>query len=340
MVMALVLDSALRVTQAVHVAEGHDSLSAADLGTLARDEAIRRIDIQYRDDVLQRLAKAWADIPKPPRDSGVFAALRAMGRDPEISELDMHRVVAVADGHEFGVKELVAYWKRLNPMARPRIESPMQLRELIWNVMYENLLRRRAQEQGYARHPEVQAQVAKERELIAVTHLVDREVYRKIPLDSLSLARYYLQNERAWDLPPRVRLLRLVLPDLAQAEAMLQKLGDPAQVEALTNQAQKAGVSYHAEYSAETDSALFARGMKLGEGGVMGPDSTERGWAVSRVAAVLAGQPRPYSEVRELVRHAVYGEEGERLMRALLDRVRTQAKVVINEASVARAGRS
>jgi hypothetical protein len=334
MVMALVLDSALRVTQAVHVAEGKDSLSAADLGTLARDEAIRRIDIQYRDDVLQRLAKAWADIPKPPRDSGVFAALRAMGRDPEISELDMHRVVAVADGHEFGVTELVAYWKRLNPMARPRIESPMQLRELIWNVMYENLLRRRAHEQGYDSHPDIVAHLAKERELIAVTHLVDQEVYRKIPLDSLSLTRYYLENERAWDLPPRVRLLRLVLPDRAQAEAMAEKLRDTAQVETLTVQAQRAGVSYHAEYSAETDSTLYTRGMTLGDGGVMGPDSTESGWAVSRVVAIYPGQARPFSEVRPLVRHAVYGEEGERLMRELLTRVRNGSRVLINESGL------
>jgi hypothetical protein len=338
MVMALVLDSVLRVTQAVHLAEGQDSLSAAALGTVARDEAIRSMTIEYREDVLQRLARAWADIPKPPRDSGVFAALRAMGRDPQISELDMHRVVAVANGKDFRVDELMAYWKRLNPIARPRIESPMQVREMIWNVMYENLLRQRASEQGYEDRPELQAQLAKERELIAVTHLVDREVYQKIPLDSLSLERYYLENEHAWDLPPRVRLLRLVLPDRAQAVAMVEKLRDTTQVEALTREAQKAGISYHAEYSAETDHALFARGMTLGVGGVFGPDSTERGWAASRVVAVLAGQPRPFAEVRALVRHAVYGDTGERLMHELLDRARAEQKVVVNEAAVARAG--
>jgi hypothetical protein len=292
--------------------------------------------VEYRDDVLQRLATAWADIPKPPSDSGVFAALRAMGRDPQIAEPDLHRVVAVARGREVHVSRLMEYWKRLNPLARPRIESPMQVRELIANTIYEDLLRRRAAEQGYERHPHIEAQLARERELIAVTHLVDREVYRKIPLDSLSLTRYYMENERAWDLPPRVRLLRLVLPDRAQAETMLERLRDAAQVETLVAQAQRAGVSYHAEYSASTDSALFVRGMTLGQGRVMGPDSTERGWAVSRVVAVLAGQPRPFSEVRELVRHEVYGREGERLMQALLGRVRERARVELNPRALGR----
>jgi hypothetical protein len=121
------------------------------------------------------------------------------------------------------------------------------------------------------------------------------------------------------------------MPDRAQAQAMVEKLSDPAQVEALTKEAQKAGLTYHAEYSAETDSALFSRGMQAGEAAVWGPDSTERGWAATRVVAVLAGQPRPYSEVRELVRHAVYGEEGERLMLELLGRMRMKARVEVND---------
>jgi hypothetical protein len=81
---------------------------------------------------------------------------------------------------------------------------------------------------------------------------------------------------------------------------------------------------------------LFVRGMTLGQGRVMGPDSTERGWAVSRVVAVLAGQPRPFSEVRELVRHEVYGREGERLMQALLGRVRERARVELNPRALGR----
>jgi len=340
MLMAMVLDSALEATQAVRLAEGKDSLGAAELGTVARDEAMRGMDITYHDDVLQRLAQAWAAIPPPPRDSGVFAAIRAMGRDPQISELDLHRTVAVVEDRAFPVTRLIDYWKHLNPLARPRIESPMQVRELIWNALYEDLLRKRAAEQGYDRAPDVAAQLAKERELIAVTHLVGREVYAKIPLDSLTLTRAYLENERAWDLPPRVRLLRLVLPDRAQAEAVLEKLRDPAQVESLTAQAQRVGVSYQAEYSADTDSLIYTSAMALGEGGVMGPDSTERGWAVSRVVAVFPGRPRPYAEVRELVRNAVYGNEGERLMRDLLDRVRRQTTVVVNEAAVRRVGGS
>jgi hypothetical protein len=336
MVMALALDSALRVTQAGHLAAGLDSLSSTDLGTLARDKAIEQLNVRFDNALLARLAQGWAAIPKPPADSGIFAALRALGRDPVIAESDMDRVAAEAADLRFTVRDLTAYWRRLNPLSRPRIEGAPQVRELIANAMYENILRQRAHAQGYRDHVDIKRQLAKEAELVAVTHYVEREVYAKIPVDQASIEKYYLENSKAWDLPPRVRFVRFLLPDRAQANAMLEKLRDPAEVETLTAKAAAAGISYYAEYSAETDSALFSRGMRLGVGGQMGPDSTDGGWSVSSVVEILAGHPRPLAEVRELVERALYGQEGERMTRALLDHVRSKVPVVTHPSALRR----
>lgn len=336
LMMALVLDSALRVTQAEHVAEGGDSLPGDELGTLARDRAMARMQITYDEALLARLAEAWAAIPAPPRDSGIFAALRGMGRDPEIPASDMDAVVARAPQQTIQVRELFEYWKRLNPLARPRITSAPQIGELVANAVYENLLRQRAQAQGYDRHPDIVRAVNREIELIAVTHLVQREVHGKIPTDTASLAAYYRQKPEAWNLPPRVRVLRLVLPDRAQAEAMLPRLANAAEVESLAAQAKRAGLSYEAEYSADIDRAIFEAGTRLGEGGIMGPDSTEQGWAVTRVLRVLPVTPRPLAQVRELVQHAMFREEGERRMQELLSSVRKQVPHRVNEAALKR----
>jgi len=336
MMMTLVLDSVLRVTQAENLAAGHDSLPPTELGTHARDEAIRRLGVTYDDGVLERVARAFAAIPPPPSDSGLFAALRARGRDPQIPEADMGLEIARWSGDPFLVRDLMAYWKRMNPLTRPRIDVAAQVRDMVANAMFEAVLRNRAEAQGYAGHPEIIVEVNKQRELIAVTHLVGREVYEKIPIDSLALTKFYLSHENAWDLPPRVRLVRLLLETREQADRIAEQLVDPVQADSLVARAERAGLSYYAEYSAETDSTIFARGMERGPGYVMGPDSTSRGWAVSRVVAVMPGRARPFSEVKELVRHAMYGEAGERLMQALLDRVRAKTEVRVNETALSK----
>jgi hypothetical protein len=46
---------------------------------------------------------------------------------------------------------------------------------------------------------------------------------------------------------------------------------------------------------------------------------------------IAPGRRRTFSEARQLVGHSWYGEEGERLMQALLERVRGRTRVTVNE---------
>ena len=286
LIMKVVLDSALYQARAAAIARGQDSLTAGEIGTLARDEAIAALEPTYDDALLERLAAAFAAVPPPPRDSGLYAALRALGRNPEVDPADLPKVVARWETDEFKAGDLMSYWKTLNPVARPRVETASQVRDLVDNGIFERELRRAAKEREIEFWPEIAEQLFRQREFIAVEHLVDREVYRKIPLDSLTLQQYYRDNERAWDLPPRVRLLRLELPTREAAMTMLDKLRDSSQVRTLQQEAQAAGVSYEAEYTAQIDSVIFDRAMTVGQGGVFGPDESENGWAVTRVIAV------------------------------------------------------
>jgi hypothetical protein len=89
------------------------------------------------------------------------------------------------------------------------------------------------------------------------------------------------------------------------------------------------------DVSAAEDSVLFARALRAGIGAVLGPDETAGGWAVARVISVLPGRGRSFAEVRDLVGHRWYGEEGERLMLALAARARAACgAVVINEGAL------
>jgi len=122
-----------------------------------------------------------------------------------------------------------------------------------------------------------------------------------------------------------------VLADRAAAVRMHLLLTNAADAESLAELGARRGAQYRGVVSAESDSALLARALAVGSGVVLGPDSVAGGWAVARVTEIVPGRRRSFSEARQLVHHAWYGEEGERLMQALLDRVRRQARVTINE---------
>jgi hypothetical protein len=209
------------------------------------------------------------------------------------------------------------------------------VRELVMNGLFEQLLRREGAARGLERRPDIAERLTNQRELNDVSRLVEREVYARIAMDSLTLSRFHRDTEAYWMLPTRVRLVRVVLQNRAEATAMALRLADAAQAESLAAGARRAGVEWSVDLSAAQDSVLFARALSDGSGAVLGPDETAGGWAVARVVAVLPGRGRSFAEVRDLVGHRWYGEEGERLMLALAARARAACGgTVINEAAL------
>jgi len=245
-----------------------------------------------------------------------------MGASPDVAPADTARVVARSALGDFLASDLLTSWRRLNPIYRPSVRSADEVRELVMNGLFERLLRREGAGRGLEQRPDVSARLANQRELNDVSRLVEREVYARIATDSLTLSRFHRETERNWALPTRVRLVRVVLQDRPAATAMALRLADAAQAESLAAGARRAGAEWTVDLGAADDSAGFARALRAGPGAVLGPDETADGWTVSRVIAVLPGRGRPFGEVRELVAHRWYGEQGERLMQELAARAR------------------
>jgi hypothetical protein len=330
LVVEAMLDSMLAEVRRSQGPAG-DSLDREALGLVARDRAMERLEPAFDDSLIARLARAFAALERPSADSSVFAQLRVLGASPEVSPPDTGRVVARSAAGDYRVRELLASWARLNPLARPRVETPEQVRDLVRNGLFERELRRAGAAAGLERRPDVAQRLASQREFNDVSHLVAREVYQRIATDSLTLLHFYRETEGDWALPTRVRLLRLVLPERSEADAMALRLRRVGEAESLAAGARRAGTEWTLDVSAERDSVLFARALTAGTGTVLGPDRVPEGWAVARVMAVLPGHGRPFSRVRELVLHRWYGEEGERLMRALLSRARAGLRIRVNE---------
>jgi hypothetical protein len=333
--LAAALDSALAVTRSA-LGPAADRLDRQALGVAARDRAAERLAIAWDDSLTSRLARAFTALPRPTADSSAAAQLRMLAAMPVVDAADTGRVVARSSAGEYRVTDLLGAWARLDPIYRPRVATAADVRDLVANGLFERLLRRDAATRGLANGPAVTARLASEAERIAVSHLVAREVYDRMPTDSLTLLRFYRTHEADWALPTRVRCLALVLEDRAEAEAMAVRLRDAAAAESLAVRARRAGSRWLQDVRADEDSARFARALRAGTGTVLGPDATAAGWEVIRVMAVLPGRMAPFEECRNQVLERWYAEDGERRMQALLERARAAARVEVREAALAR----
>jgi hypothetical protein len=334
--MKVVLDSVLLEAKAARTAAGDTVLDPTSLGIAAREASIAKMSVRFDDTLVGRLVERWRTIPKPAKDSTIWTNLRILGTMPAIDPADTGRVVATSSDGPLLVSGLLESWRRLNPLYRPRVESAAQMREVIDNALYERRLRQAAAARGIERFPEIAAELANQRELSDVTHLVQREVYDKIATDSLTLLTHYRSQPEVWKLTRRLLVARFLLPDRQGATQMALRLREPGQAESLIAQGRRQKIEYSEEISAETDSLVFAVGLRGGVGTVVGPDSVAKGWEVARVMEIREPRQRGFDEVRTLVHHDWYGLEGERLMRELLGRLRKQARVVVNERVVAR----
>lgn len=332
--IAVVLESSLVSTRRDLGAAG-DTLSREALGIVARDSAVARTHPTFDEPLSDRLARIWAALPKSSSDSSFNANMRMLGTNPHVPPADTARVLARSDMGEYRVGELLRSWKELSPIYRPRVETGSQIRDLARNGIYERMLRAEVSRRRLAEQPEIIQALERQREYTNVTHLVEREVFAKVSTDSLTLLRHYRAHPRDWDLPLRVRLIRVLMPDKSEASAMAVELRNEARAESLTTIAKRGGTDWSGEVSAQTDSLLFRRALRSGVGTVLGPDEVKDGWTVARVTAVLPSRPRTFAEVRELVAHDWRAKEGERLMRALCDRARRAEGVRINAPALA-----
>ena len=304
-------------------------------GLVARDSVMVRMQVKFDDAQVERLTRAFKALPRPSSDSGLFAQMRVLATNPHVGPRDSLAVLARTTEGEYRVCDLMDWWKSLNPLARPRVETPEQMRDLAKNGVFGRKLRAVATTLDLEHLPEIAGALDRQREFLAVSHLVEREVYGSLAADSVTLLRFYQRDPGEYTIPARVRCLRLVLPTRADAGRMALRLRDRAQAESLAAQAQRQRLSYTVDVTATSNSTLFARALRAGADAVIGPDSLSGDWRVVRVMAFLPPEPRSFDQARKLVEHQWYSVEGERRMVDLIERMRRSSHVVLNPRAMA-----
>lgn len=325
------LDSAARRVNAARVARGDTALAGEALGIESRESNVLVLEPQFDRALLARIAVSFDTLPRPRSTMPLQKQIEVAGAVPEVAEADLDRVLAHTRRGPYTVRELIESWRRLNPIYRPRVSTADQVADLVKNGLFERELRRVVREQRLEERPDIARALEQQREFYAVSHFVQREVYDRIPTDSVTLRRHYQREIDSWDLPPRSTVLRMYLPDSAGAIAMAARLRDRAEAESLAAKAGRAGISYLTEVSPYGDSLVYVRASRGGVGAVLGPEWTPEGWLVQRVMTLDDRRHRTFREAHTFVQRDWVEKEGERRMRALLDRLRASTRVAVNE---------
>ncbi|MEO5989613.1 MAG: peptidylprolyl isomerase [Candidatus Eisenbacteria bacterium] len=334
--MTAVLDSALAETARRRRAAGQPELEPADLGAAARDSAMAWMQPRFHEPLVATFATAFAALPRRSSDMGIMEQIRISGISPRLAPADSAGVLAESRVGPYLGWQLLAAWAKLNPIQRPRIEGGENVRQLVENGLFERLLRANAERQGVELAPAFMEALRERAELVECTGLVQREVYGKLPADSLTLRRYFRAHIGQWDIPATARVLMLVFGERREADTWRVRLANPAEAESLVARDARSGGRLVGLVTAESDSAWFAELARRGAGVVVGPDSTAAGWRVARIQSLKLRRARTFDEARPLVQKAWLEQEGERRMRQYLDRLRRGARVQVNESALSR----
>ena len=315
-------------------AAGQPDLDEQALGAAARESLMVELKPVYDEDMLRRVGSAFAQLPQPDAKLSAAEQVKLLGRMPQVAAADTVRVLARSPLGEYRVSDLLQDYRRLSSVYRPRINDADGVRAMVQNALFERTLRNAAAQPALAQRPEVAAVLADRIEFHSVNSYLQRAVMEKIPSDSLTLQRYYKAHKSDFDMPARTVLVTVMLGDSVAADSLARLFAVAGNAESLAFQAQRAGSNYTQMVTAASDSALYARTLAIGAGGVGGPD---RIGGTFRVFKVLSVQPRAaqaFTAVRERVQQAWYEEESERRIRALLDRLKAAAHVQRNDVAL------
>jgi hypothetical protein len=315
-------------------AAGQPDLDEEALGKAARESLMTELKPVYDDAVVRKVGSAFAELPQPSDTMSTATQMKILGRVPEVAPADSQRVLARSSAGEYRVSDLLQDYRRLSPIYRPRIKDADGVRDMVENGLFERTVRKAAADPALAERAEVAAVLADRVEYHAVNSYLQQAVVMKIPTDSLTLKRYYKAHARDFDQPARNVLVTLMIADSVAAESLARVFAYAGNAESLAFQAQRAGTNYTQMVTAASDSALYARTLAIGAGGVGGPDRIGGAFRIFKVLSVEPKKAQPFADVRDAVHQAWLEAESERRIRALLDQLKAAARVQRNDAAL------
>ena len=310
---------------------GQTELDEQAMGIAARESLMLELKPEFDRDLLKVVGSYFAELPQPTPDMSPLQQIALTKKMPNVPDADTNKVLARSRLGEFRVRDLLNDWRRLSSVYRPRIKDDEAVRALVQNSLFERLIRESAARPELERRAEVAAVIADRIEYHAVSALLQREIVGRIRTDSLAVLAHYRAHHSDFDRPAFARIVLLHLDRETAADSMAKRFAVPGEAESLAVRAERGGVHYVLNVTAQSDSALYARVVRTGVGGVSGPERGDAGWRVFKVLALEPRAARAFRDVRAEAEGSWYEFESERRVRGLIDGLKAQAKLHRNE---------
>lgn len=313
---------------------GQPDLDEQAMGIAARESLMAELAPVYDRELLKSIGSYFAELPQPTPDMTPQQQLQLTRQMPKVPPSDTSKVLATSRLGAFKVSDLLRDWSRLSSVYRPHITDDAMLKSIVDNSLFEQIIRIEAAKPEVAAEPAVAAVLADRLEYHAVSNWLQREVVEKMPSDSLTLKKFFEANPKLFMAPARALLIVLTLDDARAADSLARLFRTPGEAESLAMRAQRAGTQYTMAVTPADDSTLCADAFAAGVGAVGGPRAVPGGYRIFKVLGLEPSRTQSFAEARPMVERMWYETESDRLIRAKLDGLKRQARVLRNEAAL------
>lgn len=250
--------------------------------------------------------------------------------DPEIL-VEIGSIRITVDDFEDRISNLPTRYRRMVNNRRD---------EYLQEYINDMLLYRAAKGAGVHNKEDVRKLIAQARKKIIISRFLKDEVEDRIGVSEEEVIDYYENNASEFLSPATMRLSHILVQSREEAESLLKQLDDGAVFESL---ARAKSVDPSAQRGG--DVGFFPKGQLMPEfekaintlevGDISGVVETNLGYHIIKLTAREEPKPVPVEQVEEHIRKKLYRQEKQYLFNKLLNDLRENVTIKINEEALA-----
>ncbi|HEV8481185.1 MAG TPA: peptidyl-prolyl cis-trans isomerase [Candidatus Eisenbacteria bacterium] len=337
-----------------HAAHGADmdraaQVQAAELRLIERLTA--PLAPQWGETVAAFLARAFQKLPRPKEEGPGWMRWNYTAWMPPVALADTGRVLGRSTLGPFTIGRFLWHWAQVPPEQRDRPDTASAVIDWARNFLAQGIMDNEARRLGLARDPEVAAEVAKQRQIMALDAYYRAHVSTAVDTSETRLRALYAKNPHAYDSPPFSKFLAVWFrrfDDAAAARAALEKGArwdsllaarfpmpqDPSEAQLAKSEADLYRYP-QAQLATSPDTTLTAWFASAKPNQVFGPRNRAGQWWVYRFLEHDDGKARSFAQARPLVAEKAAYDDEEKALRTHLDTLRTRYAVRVNDAALA-----
>jgi peptidyl-prolyl cis-trans isomerase C len=261
------------------------------------------------------------------KDKAVSAAGGDGMKDPH--------VVAMVGNEKIMDADIDAFLSQMPEQARARYESPEGKREFVSSLAEIKLMALEAKKRGVDKDPDMKRKLDFITEQLLARGLAESAV-KEIKINDADITKYYNDNKVKFNVGPRIKLRHILVSTEPEANAILAQLKKGADFSTLAKEKSKCpsapkggdlGWATKGMMVPEFENAAFA--LKKGE--MSGVVKTQFGYHIIICDDIQAGKQMDMAEAKPAIERQLKGEKSEEAIKALIDQVKKNSPITINE---------